>query len=60
MFSNMRLVILFDIFLKTGFKMATCFTNLDKTTASASIFTYYEVYQIIKNWVCEKYPLYKK
>ena len=40
--------------------MATRFANLDKTTASASIFTYYEVYQIIKNWVCEKYPLYKK
>ena len=37
---NMRLVILFDMFLNPSFKMATSFTNVARTTASTSKFIY--------------------
>ena len=36
MFKNMRLVILFDMFLKPSFKMMTSFTNIARTAASTS------------------------
>ena len=37
---NMRLVILFDIFLNPSFKMMTSFANIARTTASTSKFIY--------------------
>ena len=40
MFKNMRLVILFDMFLNPSFKMATSFANIVRTTASTSKFIY--------------------
>ena len=40
MFKNMRLLILFDMFLKTSFKMTTNFANVARTTASTSKFIY--------------------
>ena len=40
MFKNMRLVILFDMFLNPSFKMITSFVNVVRTTASTSKFTY--------------------
>ena len=40
MFKNMRLVILFDIFLNPNFKMTTIFANIARTTASTSKFIY--------------------
>ena len=40
MFENMRLVILFDMFLNLSFKMTTGFGNIAKTTASTSKFIY--------------------
>ena len=36
MFKNMRLVILFEIFLNPSFKMMTNFTNIVRTTPSTS------------------------
>ena len=39
MFRNMRLVILFDMFLNPSFKM-TCFANIARTTAGTSKFIY--------------------
>ena len=38
MFTNMRLVILFDILLNPSFKMTTSFANIARTTASTSKF----------------------
>ena len=40
MFKNMRLVILFDMFLNPSFKMKTSFANIARTTASTSKFIY--------------------
>ena len=40
MFKNMRLVILFDMFLNPSFKMTTGFANVARTTASTSKFIY--------------------
>ena len=40
MFKNMRLAILFDIFLNPSFKMTTSFADIARTTASASKFIY--------------------
>ena len=40
MFKNMRLVILFYMFLNPSFKMTTSFANVAKTTASTSKFIY--------------------
>ena len=40
MFKNMRLVILFDMFLNPSFKMTTSFANIARTTAIASKFIY--------------------
>ena len=40
MFENMRLVILFDMFLNPSLKMKTSFDNTARTTASASTFIY--------------------
>ena len=51
MFKNMRLVILFDMFLNLSFKMATRFLNMARITAGTSKFIYLERFQIIKNWV---------
>ena len=51
MFKNMRLVILFDMFLNPSFKMTTSFTNIARTTASTSKLIYYKRFQIIRNWV---------
>ena len=51
MFKNMRLVILFDMFLNPSFKMTTSFANIARTTASTSKFIYYERFQIIRNWL---------
>ena len=39
MFENMRLVILFDMFLNPSFKM-TSFVNIPRTKASTSKFIY--------------------
>ena len=38
MFTNMRLVILFDILLNPSFKMTTGFANIARTTARKSKF----------------------
>ena len=35
MFKNMRLVILFDMFLNPSFKMTTSFANIARTTAGS-------------------------
>ena len=51
MFKNMRLVNLFDMLLNLSFKMTTSFTNIARTTASKSKFTYEEIFHIIRNWV---------
>ena len=40
MFKNMRLVILFDMFLNPSFKMTISFTNMAKITASTSELIY--------------------
>ena len=40
MFENIRLVILFDMFLDPSFKIATSFANIARTTASSSKFIY--------------------
>ena len=40
MFENIRLVILFDMFLDPKFKIATSFANIARTTASSSKFIY--------------------
>ena len=50
MFKNMRLVILFDMFLNASSKMTTSFANIVRT-ASSSKFIYQERFQIIRNWV---------
>ena len=50
MFKNMRLVILFDMFLNASFKMTISFANIVRT-ASSSKFIYQERFQIIRNWV---------
>ena len=44
MFTNMRLVILFDVFLNPSFKMTTSFTNIARTTASTSKLIYYKIF----------------
>ena len=56
MFKNMRLVILFDMFLNPSFKMTTSFANIARTTASTSkdfksteIGSLYEKYFLILN-----------
>ena len=38
MFKNMRLVILFDMFLNASFKLTTSFASIARTTASTSKF----------------------
>ena len=38
MFKNMKLVILFDMFLNPSFKKTTSFANIVRTTASTSKF----------------------
>ena len=38
MFKNMRLVILFDMFLNPSFKMTTSFAKVARTAASTSKF----------------------
>ena len=43
MFKNMRLVVLFDMFLNPSFKMTTGFANIARTTASTSEFIYQEI-----------------
>ena len=40
MFKNMRLVILFDMFLNPSFKMTASFVNTAKAAASTSKFIY--------------------
>ena len=40
MFKNMRLIILVDVFLNSGFKMTTGFANVARTTASSSKLIY--------------------
>ena len=40
MFKNMRLVILFDMFLNPSFKVTLGFANTAKTAASTSKFMY--------------------
>ena len=40
MFKNMRLAILFYMFLNPSFRMTTRFANIAKTTASASKYMY--------------------
>ena len=37
MFKNMRLVILFDMFVNPSFKMRTSFANIARSTASKDI-----------------------
>ena len=38
MFKNMKLVILFNMFLNPSFKMTTCYADVARTTASTSKF----------------------
>ena len=59
MFKNMRLVILFDMFVNPSFKMTTGFANIARTTASTSKFIYSERFQIIKNWVFIRKIIFK-
>ena len=40
MFKNMRLVILFDLFLNPSFKMNAGFANISRTKARSSTFIY--------------------
>ena len=40
MFKNMRLVILFDIFLDPSFEMTTSFGNIARATASTNKYIY--------------------
>ena len=40
MFKNMRLAILFEMFLDLSFKIMTSFANIARTTASTSKFIY--------------------
>ena len=40
MFKIMRLVILFDMFLNTSFKVTATFANVARTTASTGKFIY--------------------
>ena len=40
MFKNMRLVILFDMFLDPSFKVRTSFANVARTTAITNTFIY--------------------
>ena len=40
MFKNMRLVILFDVFVNRSFKMRTSSANIARTTAGTSKFMY--------------------
>ena len=42
MFKNMRLVILFDMFLSPGFKITASFANIARNTANTSKFIYYK------------------
>ena len=49
MFKNMRLAILFDMFLNPSFKI-TSFANVARTTASTGKFIYYEWFQVIRYW----------
>ena len=51
MFKNMRLVMLFDMFLNPSFKMTTNFANIGRTAISTREFMYYERFLIIRNWV---------
>ena len=51
MHKNMRLIILFDMLLNVSFKMMRSFTNIARITASTCKFTYWERFQIIRNWV---------
>ena len=51
MFKNMRLPFLFDILFLPSFKMTASFTNVAKTKASKIKFIYYEIFQIIMDWV---------
>ena len=47
---NMRLVILFDMFLNPNFKITTRFANVARTTASiAAKVTYSKRFQIIRD-----------
>ena len=39
------------MFLSLGFKIATCFVNIARTTASVSKFIYQRIFQIVKNRV---------
>ena len=45
MFENMKLVILFDIFLNPSFKMTIGFTNIARTAASTSKFGYFKIFK---------------
>ena len=55
MFKNMRLVILFDMFLNPSFKMTTSFVNIARTAASTSkcilgkVSNHQKLYIYIKN-----------
>ena len=49
MFKNMRLLILFDMFLNTSFKMTAGFANIVRAAASTGKFIYQERFQIIRN-----------
>ena len=51
MFKNVRLAILFDMFLNPSFKITTSFANVAWTTASTIKFIYYERFQIIMYFV---------
>ena len=49
MFKNMRLVILFEMFLNPRFKMTTSFANIARTTASTSRLNHQELGLYMKN-----------
>ena len=51
MFKNIRLVVLFGMFLNPSSKMTTSFANLVRTAASTSKFIFYGRFQNILKWV---------
>ena len=55
MFKNVRLVILFNVFLNPSFKMMTSFTNIAKTTVSTKW-----IYIIGNIWDHQELGLYMK
>ena len=59
MFKNMRLVILFDMFLNPSFKMTASFANIARTTASASKLIFFNIKLVFNSLKIKNYFSYK-